>query len=333
MRTANRPRGPRLCRVAGRDTWHIYDGRRRLSTGCTDRAKAEAVLADYLTAAAKPATAPAISVILERYLADRRERAIPGADRLGWAHKPLTRILGAKPPEALTETECRRYGTQRRREGVADATIRTELQALRAALRWAALPHIALVAAAPKIAMPPRPEARIRWLTRDEADRLLHACRAHHVRLFVTIALNTGARSGAILALTWDHVDLGSRVIDFRKQGEPRTRKRRVPVPVNDTLHAALAEAKALATAETVIEWAGGAVARIKHAFRDTAARAGLRGVTPHVLRHTAVTWMLQAGVDPWKVAGFAGMTLEMVQDVYGHHHPDHLRAAARALG
>ncbi|HEY3848361.1 MAG TPA: site-specific integrase [Acetobacteraceae bacterium] len=330
MRT---PARPRLCRVAGRDTWHIRHGGRRVSTGCTDRTTAEAVLASYLIAAGKPPTPPAIAVILERYLADRRERGIPGADRLGWAHKPLTRILGSKPPEALAEADCRRYAARRRQEGIAEATIRTELAALRAALRWAASPEIALVAAAPKITMPPRPESRVRWLTRDEAARLLDACRAHHVRLFVTIALHTGARSGAILALTWDRVDLVNRLVDLRVSGRPRTRKRRVPVPINDTLHAALTEAQALSTAETVIEYAGAGVARIKHAFRDTAARANLHGVTPHVLRHTAVTWLLQGGVDPWRVAGFTGMTEEMVDQVYGHHHPDYLRGAARALG
>ena len=331
MRAADRPR---LCRVAGRDTWHIAHARRRFSTGCTDRTGAEAVLAKYLIAADKPQLAViSIEVILERYLADRRERAIPGAHRLAWAHKPLTRILGAKPPEAITEDQCRRYADQRRREDIADATIRTELQALRAACRWAVDPERGLIAAAPKIAMPAKPEARIRWLSRDEAARLLDACRAHHIKLFTTIALHTGARSGAILALTWARVDLAGRLIDFREPGRARTRKRRVPVPINDTLYTALLEAKAAATAETVIEWAGNPVLRIIHAFRDTATRAKLPGVTPHVLRHTAVTWMLQGGVDPWKVAGFTGMTLEMVQEVYGHHHPDYLRDAARVLG
>jgi integrase len=328
------PDHPRLCRVAGRDPWYIYYARRRISTGCTDRAAAELVLASFLKERDRPQIAVvSIAVILERYLHDRRERAIPGADRLGWAHKPLARFLGTKPPEAITENECRRYIARRRQEGVADATIRTELQALRAALRWAAAPDRALIAAAPNIDMPARPEPRVRWLTREEAAKLLAACRAPHVRLFVTIALHTGARSGAILGLTWDRVDLDRRLIDFREPGRIRTRKRRVPVPINETLHAALTEAKAAATAESVIEWAGGPVARVKHAFRDAAARANLAGVTPHVLRHTAVTWQLQGGIDPWKVAGFVGMTVEMVQTVYGHHHPEHLRDAARALG
>jgi integrase len=325
---------PRLRRHQGRDAWYIYDARRRISTGCTDRASAEAVLAAYLKEKDR-AQLPIISVavILDRYLADRRTLAIPGLARLEYAHKPLARILGPKPPEAITGTECRRYTTRRRADDVTDATIRTELQALRAALRWAADPEQRLIAAAPKIEMPAKPEARVRWLTRAEASRLLDACRAHHIRLFITLALHTAARSGAILALTWDRIDLDRRLLDYREPGRARTRKRRVAAPINDTLHAALVEAKNAATTDYVIEWAGGPVLRIAHAFRDTARRAGLIGVTPHVLRHTAVTWMMQAGVDPWQASGLAGMTLEMVQSVYGHHHPDYLKEAARSLG
>jgi len=55
--------------------------------------------------------------------------------------------------------------------------------------------------------------------------------------------------------------------------------------------------------------------------------------VTPHVLRHTAATWLMQNGVDLWTAAGFVGMSPETLQRVYGHHHPDHLRAAAEAIG
>ena len=33
--------------------------------------------------------------------------------------------------------------------------------------------------------------------------------------------------------------------------------------------------------------------------------------VTPHILRHTAATWLMQAGVDLWEAAGFLGITVE----------------------
>jgi hypothetical protein len=41
----------------------------------------------------------------------------------------------------------------------------------------------------------------------------------------------------------------------------------------------------------------------------------------------------MQAGIDKWEAAGFLGMSVEMLDCVYGHHHPDHLRKAAHAIG
>ena len=54
--------------------------------------------------------------------------------------------------------------------------------------------------------------------------------------------------------------------------------------------------------------------------------------MTPHVLRHTCATWMLQAGVDLWKVAGVLGASEDMIRRVYGHHAADYLRDAVRAI-
>lgn len=323
---------PRLCRVSGRDTWHIYHERRRVSTGERSRAAAELALRDYIDGLSRSA-APVVSVteILDRYLTDRTERKIPGLARLEYAHKPLNRILGNKPPETIGEAETRAYTVRRIKDGVKIATARTELQALRAAFRWAARGGV--IAVAPAVIIPPRPESRVRYLTRDEATRLLEACEAPHVRLFTLIALHTGARSGAILGLTWDRVDLAALVIDFRVPGAAQTRKRRSRPPINETLRIALTEAKALATTDYVIEWAGGRIDRIKHGFRSACARAKLVGVTPHVMRHTAVTWALQGGHSIWDVAGFVDMTPQMVEEVYGHFSDGSARKVARALG
>ena len=41
----------------------------------------------------------------------------------------------------------------------------------------------------------------------------------------------------------------------------------------------------------------------------------------------------MQSGADKWEAAGFLGMTVEMLDRVYGHHHQDHLRTAAKAIG
>lgn len=328
---------PRLVRVAGRGTWHIYhrhalgERPRRISIGHKDRASAEASLAAYLADLDKPRFPNvSVSAILAAYLADRETAGIPGLARLAFAHKPLGRHFGDRPPAAVTEAECRAYARRRKREGAGPGTARTELEALRAALRWAH--KKGAIGTVPPVVLPQRPPARERWLTREEADRLLAACNDHHLRVFVHLALRTAARAGAILALTWDRVDLEGRRINYEEPGRGRTRKGRARVPINDTLLAVLREARAARTGEHVIEWGGGRVRSVKRAFRSAVRKAGLEKVTPHVLRHTAATWMAQAGVPLWEIAGYLGHSdARMVAETYGHH-PDYMGRAAAAL-
>ena len=40
----------------------------------------------------------------------------------------------------------------------------------------------------------------------------------------------------------------------------------------------------------------------------------------------------MQNGADLWETAGFLGMTVEMLESRYGHHHPDFQRQAADAI-
>jgi hypothetical protein len=41
----------------------------------------------------------------------------------------------------------------------------------------------------------------------------------------------------------------------------------------------------------------------------------------------------MQRGVPIWEAAGFLGMSPEVLDDTYSHHHPDHLQGAAAAIG
>jgi integrase len=84
------------------------------------------------------------------------------------------------------------------------------------------------------------------------------------------------------------------------------------------------------------VEFNGAAVQSVKTGFRSAVRLARLSTeqgkVTPHTLRHTAATWLMQRGADPWKAAGFLGMSVEVLLDTYGHHHPEFLRDAASAI-
>ena len=109
------------------------------------------------------------------------------------------------------------------------------------------------------------------------------------------------------------------------------TKKRQPPVPLPPRLLAHLRRWKASGQ-RFVVEWERRPVKRVSKAFRAVVRELGLKDVMPHTLRHTAATWLMQAGVDPWVAAGFLGMTVQTLLDNYGHHHPDHLAGAVRAL-
>ena len=72
-------------------------------------------------------------------------------------------------------------------------------------------------------------------------------------------------------------------------------------------------------------------VRSVRQAFATTAKNARIRA-TPHILRHTAATWAMQNGGDPWQVSGYLGMTVETLIKVYGHHHPDFQQGAGAAI-
>jgi integrase len=85
---------------------------------------------------------------------------------------------------------------------------------------------------------------------------------------------------------------------------------------------------------EHFVEWNGAPVATVKTALKTAVRLAKLPGkITPHTLRHTAATWLMQNGVSMWRAAGFLGMSVETLDRVYGHHHPDYFSDAAEAIG
>ena len=109
------------------------------------------------------------------------------------------------------------------------------------------------------------------------------------------------------------------------------TNKRRTPAPIPKHLTAHLRRWRDQG-ATWAVEYNGGAVNDIKRAFAKACLDAGLSGVTPHTLKHTAITWAMQAGVNTWDAAGFFSTSEETIRNVYGHHSPDHMRSALEAI-
>lgn len=148
------------------------------------------------------------------------------------------------------------------------------------------------------------------------------------MKLFIQIAISTAARSGAILDLTWQQIDFENRLMDF---GRGWGNKRRAVVPMNDDVYESLKTARELAESEYVIEYHGKRVASVKAGFRRLCHDCGITA-SPHVLRHTAATWLIMDGVSLSEVARLLGDSEKTVEKVYGKHAPDYLRRAVSVL-
>jgi integrase len=73
-----------------------------------------------------------------------------------------------------------------------------------------------------------------------------------------------------------------------------------------------------------VVEWNGKPVVSVRKSFAAAVRASDIdRHITPHICRHTAATWAMQQGSDVWEAAGYLGMSPELLERVYGHHHPD----------
>jgi integrase len=299
-------------------------GRVRVATGTADRGTAEARASAIWRTRSRPKS-ERVADLWPPYVADRAtsEGAKTRAKSL-W--KNLEPHFGYKLGRAITKADCRAYTDHRRRQGKSPSTIKTELEALRACLRW----HYGKEA--PQITAPAPSKPRERYLTKEEAETLLANIETPHARLFVTLALATGARMSAILDLTWDRVDFEHGTIDFRPAGRDVTNKRRVIVPMNRKAREALDEARKAALTDHVIEYGGKPVKSVKKAIAAAARRAKVP-CSPHVFRHTAGVWMAQADVPMQKIAQFLGHTSTRVtESVYARYSPRFMADAASAL-
>jgi integrase len=306
--------------------WYVLtDDGRRLSLWTTDEAQARRNLADFLReeqAAKRPLTQ--VAEVFALYHPSLTGRPAYKSARVAWNN--LRGTFGHLLPGEVTESVCKAWAAEQAR---APHTIRQELNVLRTILNWGKKKGHS--EAGYDVWVPSEPPPRDKRLTREQAAALLDACTYPHLRLFVILGLTTAARHMAMLDLTWDRVDFERRVI-MLDDGRPHKKRRGMP-PINDTLMAALSEARASALTAYVIEWAGQRVRTVEWAFRKAAARAGVPWCTAHTLRHTAATWLVEDGVSLEAVAQFLGHSSPAVTyKVYAKFSPTHQRAAAGAL-
>jgi integrase len=251
----------------------------------------------------------------------------------------LIPFFGGSRLDAVTTSDTQRFARQRQAEGAQPGTINRELATLshmlRSASRWRWLTKDQV----PEIARLREGAGRVIALSPDQCRALLEGAIADQdpdLWLFVLICLQTSMRHGEARRLRWEHYDSHRRrfYIPEAKAGD---REQPIPADLATTLDRLQAERGV--KEGYLFKGGNGSASGYRHTFRKAFQRAALRAglnpaiITPHVLRHTAITKLVKAGVDLPTVQRVSGhRTLAMVlryAHVDGHHVDgavDHLR-------
>ena len=306
--------------------WWDEAGRHRHSLGTADLATAEAEARAVWQRRTLGGDVHTVGAVVERYLEAKSGIASIQRAKVAWkAAKPFWDKL---PIARVDKKSAERY--REKRAHCRNITVRNELAVIRAALNWAKKEK--LIQEAPFIQMPPIPPTTVGHLTKEQFRKVVEASIAPHVKLFLQVAVGTGARTNAILDLTWDRVHFDTGLIELNPRDRVQTSKYRATVPMNKQLRAALEEAKEGAMSDFVIEHGREKVASIKKGFAAACRRAGVKA-TPHMLRHSAAVWMAEAGTPMTQIAKFLGHTDSAITErVYARFTPAFLANAAESL-
>lgn len=179
-------------------------------------------------------------------------------------------------------------------------------------------------------------KGRITYLMTDQIARLLDAAKRDQSWLiypFIVIALETSMRRTEVLSIRLEHIDLEKRVI-YIPQAKAGAREQPMTKELAEFLKGYVDAAEPGQVWLFPARSATGHAMSIEIPFRRVVAAAGLdsKEVVRHTLRHTAITHLVQAGVDLPTVQRISGhKTLQMVVR-YSHQSGEHIQAAMDKL-
>jgi len=248
----------------------------------------------------------------------------------------LAPFLKDKPLTKITTFDVERYKKKRLSEGAAPGSINRELAALShlftKAVEWKWIGHKPMTIKRLK-----EDPGRITYLTTEQIARLLKAAQEDqnpHIYPFILIGLETSMRRMEILSIRLENIDLDKRVI-YIPQAKAGAREQPI------TTHLAEILRGYIETTEPDQEWffpasrsRTGHVVAIEKPFRRVVQAAGLdpKEVVRHTLRHTAITHLVQAGVDLPTVQRISGHKTTQMVFRYSHQNGEHIQTAMDKL-
>ena len=247
------------------------------------------------------------------------------------------RALGIEHASAVDLFLLRRYLTTLRDRGLAPRSTARKISAIRAFFAWLAESGRIDADPAESLRLPKRPRDLPKVLGREEIAALLDyrpeqgGWQADRDRALLETLYSTGARVSEMQAMDLADLDLDDGTVVLKGKG----RKERIAGlgrPCREALEdylVAVAEARVRKDRRAVFlnRFGGRLTTRsIARLLEKRVAAAGIRrGVTPHTLRHSFATHMLQAGANLREVQELLGHASVASTQVYTHLTLDHL--------
>ena len=241
---------------------------------------------------------------------------------LVWLHQ----YLGDLELDAITKTKVDEIKQAKMATGVSNGTVNRMMAVLRAILNRA-VKEWEWLDKAPHIRMLPIANERVRWLSQDEAVRLL-AELPPHLAAMMRFTLATGLRESNVTQLEWSQIDKQRRCAWI--YADQAKGKKAIAVPLNDDAMAVLRSQ--MGKHEThVFTYKGEPVTRANnHAWRKALQRAGIENFRWHDLRHTWASWHIQNGTPVNVLQELGGWSeINMVRR-YAHLSSNHLSGYAK---
>jgi len=229
----------------------------------------------------------------------------------------------SKPPWELSERELLEFLVRLRRErGYGAASLRRKISSLRTFYRF--LQRVGMVEKniLDSIERPKAPKRLPTFLTREEVEKLIAVADNFRDRLLIRLLYVTGLRVSEAASLTWSDIDFekGEILVRSGKGG-----KSRIVLVDRETLNM-LRKFKhdRAGRGESVL---GISVRTIQHIVKKVREKAGIdKKVTPHVLRHSFATSLLEAGADLRTIQELLGHASLSTTQIYTHVTRKHLR-------
>lgn len=245
-------------------------------------------------------------------------------------------FLGYLALDKIGVADIERYKTAKIQEGQSPKSVNNHLAILGKCLRTAH--EWELVNATPRIRPLRVPPQNARYLSMDEARLLVAACNDGSVWSdMVFCAVRTGMRRGELLGLNWSNVDFAARTINVVQNmvngnlGAPKNNRRRF-VPMTPDLVERL-QRRARRSGFVFGDGNEPPKPELARAGLERAvARAGIRHIGWHALRHTFATQLVGANVPIRHVQELLGHSDIKMTMRYSHVAPESLFEAIRLL-